>query len=182
MNQHFIARFLSRYLVRWVNAMRENPKETGKKTLRVLLAIVIILAISSITIFTYNIYQNKHNPNIAAEMENYDIRFEEQENNFLNDVYCKINIKVPNVKVNYIYVETNDKSFTNYYNNYMSVDETILVDKVCMSHEDYENLKMKKLTIEGLDSTGGKFKVKINYDLSTVKYLDSATGKWLSIE
>lgn len=182
MNQHLIARFLSRYLVTWVNAMRKNPRETGKKTLKVLLAIVIILAVSSIAIFTYNIYQNKHNPNIAAEMENYDIRFEEQENNFLNDVYCKINIKVPNMKVNYIYVETNDESFANYYKNDMPVDGTILVDKVCMSHEDYENLKIKKLTIEGLDSTGGKFKVKINYDLSTVKYLNPATGKWLSIK
>ena len=77
MNQRFIVRFLSRYLIRWMDAMRENPKETGKKTLRVLLAIVIILAISSITIFTYNIYENKHNTNIAAEMESYDIRFEE---------------------------------------------------------------------------------------------------------
>ena len=66
MNQRFIVRFLSRYLIRWMDAMRENPKETGKKTLRVLLAIVIILAISSVTIFTYNIYQNKHNPNIKA--------------------------------------------------------------------------------------------------------------------
>ena len=182
MNQHLIARFLSRYLVTWINAMRKNPKATGKKTLKVLLAITIILAISSIAIFTYNVYQNKHNPNIAAEMENYDISFEEQENNYLNDVYCKINIKVPNMKVNYIYVETNDKSFANYYKDDMPVDGTILVDKVCMSHEDYENLKIKKLTIEGLDSTGGKFKVKINYDLSTVKYLDSATGEWLSIK
>ena len=82
MNQRFIVRFLSRYLIRWMDAMKENPKETGKKTLRVLLAIVIILAVSSITIFTYNIYENKHNPNIQAEMESYDIRFEEQENNY----------------------------------------------------------------------------------------------------
>ena len=182
MNTHLIARFLSRYLVTWINAMRKNPKETGKKTLKVLLAIIIILVISSITIFTYNVYQNKHNPNIVAEMENYDIRFEEQENNFLNDVYCKINIKVPNIKVNYIYVETNDGSFASYCKDYVPVDGTILVDKVCMSHEDYENLKIKKLTIEGLDSTGGNFKVKINYDLSTVKYLDPATGEWLSIK
>lgn len=182
MNQRFIVRFLSRYLIRWMDAMRENPKETGKKTLRVLLAIVIILAISSITIFTYNIYENKHNPNIAAEMESYDIRFEEQENNYLNDVYCKINIKVPNIKVNYIYVETNDKSFTNYYKDYIPVNGTILVDKVCMSHEDYKKLKIKKLTIEGLDSAGEKFKVKINYDLSTVKYIDPATGEWFSVK
>lgn len=182
MNTHLIARFLSRYLITWINAMRKNPKATGKKTLKVLLAIIIILAVSSITIFAYNIYQNKHNPNIAAEMANYDISFEEQENNFLNDVYCKINIKVPNVKVNYIYVETNNESFTNYCKDYVPADGTILVDKVCMSYEDYENLKIKKLTIEGLDSTGGKFKVKINYDLSTVKYLDPETGKWLSIE
>lgn len=55
------------------------------------------------------------------------------------------------MKVNYIYVETNNESFTNYYKDYVPVDGTILVDKVCMSHEDYENLKIKKLTIEGLD-------------------------------
>lgn len=182
MNQHLIARFLSRYLMRWINAMRKNPKETGKKTLKVLLAVAIILAISSITIFAYNIYQNKHNPNIAAEMEIYDIRFEEQENNFLNDVYCTINIKVPNIKVNYIYVETNNESFANYCKDYVPVDGTILVDKVCMSHEDYENLKIKKLTIEGLDSAGEKFKVKINYDLSTVKYLNPASGEWFSVK
>ena len=77
---------------------------------------------------------------------------------------------------------TNDKSFTNYYKEYIPVDGTILVDKVCMSHEDYKNLKIKKLTIEGLDSAGGKFKVKINYDFSTVKYIDPATGEWFSIK
>lgn len=182
MNTHLIARFLSRYLMRWINAMRENPKATGKKTLKVLLVIVIILVVSFIAIFTYNVYQNKHNPNIAAEMEIYDIRFEEQENNYLNDVYCTIDMKVPNMQVNYIYVETNNESFASYYKDYVPVDGTILVDKVCMSHEDYENLKIKKLIIEGLDSAGEKFKVKINYNLSTVKYLNSATGEWFSIK